>query len=182
MIKKNALIIIFILIYMNLNAKEESLSLGLRFQKSVGLYYENGLTFQYSNPDYLYFNDLEVGFSYFSSRFGSAISSNAISQDNFIFNATYSYLPFWYFEPNLKVNLGYFYADYESDIFDVLDNKSFLFSLEFGTFIITNSPLRIDISMGYNLITGDGMSGAGTLYPVFYQLGITWEIFHEVRK
>ncbi len=160
-------------------ANEKSLDIGLKFQKSIGLYYENGFMLQYSDPEYLYLDNAEIGFSYVSSRLGSAIGSNALKQDSYILNLTYKYFSFWKIDPLLRLNIGYFYSDYESDIFKNLDNSSLLFSCELGAKINTNSPLNINISLGYNFITGDGLSGAGSLYPVFYQMGVSWDLYYK---
>jgi hypothetical protein len=75
------------------------------------------------------------------------------------------------------LNTGYFIANYEDPVFDVLPNNSFLISPETGISYRFNFPLKAGVSLGYNLITGDGINGPGTLYPLYVQTSITWNIF-----
>lgn len=158
-------------------AQNQVLDVGLRLQKSVNLYYENGVTVQYTTEN-LMSNRLYFGFSYVTSRLGSAISSNAIKQDNFILSSTYYLRPAKMLQPFVRLNTGYFYADYEEAVFDDLPNSSLLLSPEAGLGFKTNSPLKIGASLGYNLITGDGVKGPGTLYPLYLQTSITWNMFN----
>lgn len=151
------------------------LDVGLRFQKSINLYYENGVSFHYTDET-LFSQRLYVGFSYVTSRLGSAWGSNALKQDNFLLSSTYFFRPMHKFQPFVRLNAGYFYADLESEIFDDLPNTSFLLSPEAGIGLKTNSPFKIMASIGYNVLTGDGIDGPGTLYPVFIQTTISWNI------
>jgi hypothetical protein len=64
-------------------------------------------------------------------------------------------------------------------MFDVLSRKSLLLSADIGLCFQTNTPLKVSTSLGYNFITGDGLSGPGTLYPLFYQLTISWNLFAD---
>jgi hypothetical protein len=77
------------------------------------------------------------------------------------------------------LNTGYFHADYEEDIFDVLPNNAFLFSVDAGLSYEFRIPLTVSLSAGYNLISGTGTSGPGTLYPVFYQMSVFYTIFKK---
>ena len=133
---------------------------------------------QYSNGrlkrDRLYF-----GFSYVTSRLGTAMHSNAVKQDNFLFNSAWFFRPKHTFRPFVRMNVGYFAADYGPEIFDVLPNTSMLLSPEAGAIFEMKSPLKITASLGYNLITGNGESGPGTLYPLFIQTTISWSLFKK---
>ncbi len=148
-----------------------SYDVGLRFQKTVDLYYENGITGQYNLT-----KRIIVGASYFTSRLGSAISSNAIKQDNFIVSGAYVFRPKKKLQPFARLNTGYFVADYESDIFKSLSNSSALLALDGGLLYSFKSPLKLNLSLGYNAITGDGTQGSGTLYPVFLQTSVMWNL------
>jgi hypothetical protein len=158
--------------------QESVLDVGVRLQKTVNLYWENGVSVQYSNkslkPDRLYF-----GFSYVTSRLGTAINSNAIKQDNFLFNTSWYFKPQHAFRPIVRLNLGYFVADYEEPIFDVLENTSFLLSPEIGAVFETKSPIKVMVTFGYNLITGDGTKGPGTVYPLYAQSTLSWTLFKK---
>lgn len=159
-------------------AQESVLDVGIRIQKTVNLYYENGFSVQYSDkrlkPDRLYF-----GFTYVTSRLGTALNSNAIPQDNFLFSGA------WYFRPNhvlrplVRLNSGFFVANYEEEVFNELPNSSFLLSPDIGVIFETTLPLKISLSLGYNLITGDGESGPGTLYPLYFQSTISWNLIKK---
>lgn len=153
------------------------LDVGVRFQKSINLYTENGFTVQYTNPR-LVNSRLYVGATYVTSRLGTALSSNAIKQDNLLLFAVYYFRPNWLLQPFVKANAGYFRADYGSDLFNDLPRTSLLASPEVGLCYCPNFPLKVSGSIGYNLLTGNGISGPGTLYPVFVQTSITWNLFN----
>lgn len=159
---------------------QAQLDVGIRLQKSINLYTENGLTMQYTNPKLVH-NRLYIGASYVSSRLGTALSSNAIKQDNVLATVSYYFRPTWLIQPVVKANIGYFRADYGNAIFDDLPQTSPLASTELGLCYCPNSPLKINGSVGVNLITGDGLAGPGTLYPVFVQTSITWNILKKLK-
>jgi hypothetical protein len=157
------------------------LDVGVRLQKSVNLYAENGITAQYTHPK-LASKRLYFGLSYVTSRLGTALGSNAIKQDNFLASASWHFRPNWLVRPVAKINVGYFAADYGSSLFDALPKTSLLASPEFGLCYCPNFPLKINASIGYNLITGDGLTGPGTLYPVFLQTSVTWNILKSAKN
>ena len=158
-----------------------SLDAGIRFQKTQNLYYENGVTHQYSKSRLLHKRQ-QVGFNYVSSRLGSAIGTNALKQDNIFLSGAYFFRPRRTIHPFLRANMGWFRADYESDLFRNLDNTSPLLSAELGLAVPAGSRLKTGASLGYNLITGDGSDSPGTLYPVFYQLSITYNILKPATQ
>jgi hypothetical protein len=165
------LLIIFIINSKQAKAQIHTYEVGIRFQKTVDLYYENGITGQY------YFtNRVIFGASYITSRLGSAMSSNAIKQDNYILSGSYLFRPKKPLQTFVRLNTGYFFADYESDIFNNLDNSSALLSLDAGLLYSFKSPLKLNLSLGYNVFTGDGINGPGTLYPVFFQTSVMWNL------
>ena len=146
---------------------------GIRIQKSIGLYWENGFTAHYSSPKILH-QQMHVGAAYYSSRLGTAVSSNAIKQDNFVLLAQYLFRRGKFFQPFAGIQAGYFTADYENKIFDVLDNSSPIMATEFGLSYKFKNPLRLQLAAGYNFIHGDGDKGAGTLYPYYLQTTLLW--------
>ncbi|MBA3899548.1 MAG: hypothetical protein H0X62_04935 [Bacteroidetes bacterium] len=169
------LIIIGCFYSMNCKAQESRLFIGPRLQKTLDLYHENGLSLQYANNKLISGRFL-IGFNYISSRFGSAIGSNAIKQDNFFLSGSYHFLHEKKLQPFTSLNAGYFRADFESEIFSSLPNSSPLISLEGGLAVYPVIPLKISASVGYNVISGNGMKGPGTLFPFFYQLSLGWNI------
>ncbi|TCD00192.1 outer membrane beta-barrel protein [Pedobacter psychroterrae] len=172
--KISSTLIVCLLLLATITSKSQtkSLDIGLRFQKTQDLYYENGITAQYQLS-----KRWAIGGSYYTSRLGSALSSNAIKQDNFIVSAAYLFRPERKLRPFVRANVGYFIADYESELFDNLSNTSAIASADAGLAYEFNCPLKVSLSLGYNGITGSGDEGAGTLYPVFYQASVTWNIF-----
>jgi hypothetical protein len=152
-------------------AQVHSFDIGLRFQKSIGLYYENGITGQYNLT-----RRWALGVTYITSRLGTAWGTNAIKQDNILASGTYKFRPAHALQPFLRGNLGYFTADYGSPMFDSLPHTSAIVSVDGGISYQFKLPVKVNLSLGYNAITGNGASGAGTLYPVFYQLSVTYNI------
>ena len=169
----------FVLIIMANFAKaqeqQHKLFLGPKFQATLGMYWENGMSFRYSPPwqqDQLY-----LGFDYVTSRWGSAISSKALQQDNYLLSVSYAFIKDSWFRPLTQLNFGYLYADYEYDIFKDLSNTSWLFSAEVGLLIQVDSfPVIATTSMGYNLLGGDGINNTGTVYPIFIQFSLLYDL------
>jgi len=162
------------------HAQSSVLDVGTRLQRDIGLYAENGVSLSYSDkklkPDRLYF-----GFTYFTSRLGTAFNTNAIKQDNFLVSTA------WYFRHNhtirpfTRLNAGYFYSHYP-EMFAILPHTSFLFSADAGLSFQTHSPLKVAASFGYNLISGKGNNNTpGTLYPLYYQLTLSWNILQLAK-
>ncbi len=148
---------------------------GILIQKTQKLYWENGFALDFTSPKILD-SRVHLGLSYATSRLGSALNSNAIKQDNFLFSMAYYFRHHKQFQPFTRVNLGYFLADYEDPIFDVLPNSAFMNSIDAGLSYCFNAPLTVNLSLGYNLNTGNGTTGPGTLFPVFYQMRIYYTL------
>lgn len=158
-------------------AQQRVLDVGIRLQKTVNLYYENGITLQYS-ADELASERLYFSLSYVSSRLGTAMGSNAIPQDNFLFSTSFFFRPSRLIRPIVRTNIGYFRAELE-EIFDDLPQNSLLLSSEAGICIDPKHPFKLTSSLGYNFISGDGLKGPGTLYPVFIQTSLSWDVFYH---
>ncbi|MBM4151236.1 MAG: hypothetical protein FJ219_06270 [Ignavibacteria bacterium] len=153
-------------------AQDDQLSLGFRLQHSIHMYNEHGITIDYT-PKKLLNDQLSFGATYVSTRFGSAINSNAILQDNILFHSTYVFSSSS-LSPLIRLNAGYCFADYESSLFDDIDPTMPLLSIETGVRYAFDVPLNIQAGLGYNLITSDGSSGIGTVYPLFVQCTLLW--------
>lgn len=152
------------------------LKVGLRIQKAQKLYWENGLGLDYTNPKFLD-SRLHLGASYATSRLGSALGTNAIKQDHYLVNVAYHFRHQKQLQPFARLNLGYFYADYEDAVFDVLPHSAFMTSIDAGISYEFKFPLTLNLSAGYNLNAGTGVAGPGTLFPIFYQLSFLYTIF-----
>lgn len=168
-----------VLVYMNLPsvslAQQSHIDIGLRSQKALGLYLENGFVSQISF-DRLADNRLFLGIGFISSRLGSALGSNAIKQDNYQVWLSYYFKNRRKLRPFVSLNSGYFSADYEAEIFDVLDRSSMLLSASSGLEWTSPIQLKVNMALGYNLISGNGLSGPGTLYPLFAQLNFFYPL------
>ena len=147
------------------------LGIGARVQKTEQLYWENGVGLDYTS-DFLLHKKIHLKMSYATSRLGSAIGSNALKQDNYLIGADWRFRSEKDFQLFAGINTGYFHFDTEVPIFDVLPHNSMLFSLETGFFYKFKFPMATSLSVGYNLINGDGVSKPGTLFPVYYQLSV----------
>jgi hypothetical protein len=183
MVKKNSTLVLLslFLVSTTVTAQNSVLDIGIRLQKTVNLYLENGISVNYSNknfkPDRWYF-----GFSYVTSRLGTAMGTTAIKQDNFLLSSSYFFGQKKALRPFVRANVGFFSADYGDKMFDVLPSKSPLLSLDLGLSYKTGIPLKLATSLGYNFITGNGLERPGTLYPVFYQLTASWNVFSHRKS
>jgi hypothetical protein len=150
----------------------DEISVGLKFQQSINMYNENGITVEYT-PKNLFNDQLSFGATYLSTRIGSAYNTNAIIQDNIVLHSSYMFSSSS-LAPLIRLNAGYCFADYESTLFDDIDASMPLISLEAGVRYAFDVPLIMQAGIGYNLITSDGSSGIGTVYPLFVQCSFLW--------
>ncbi len=151
---------------------------GIRIQKAQKLYWENGFAFDFTSPK-IWDRRIHLGASYVTSRIGSAMGSNAIKQDNLLISSGYHFRHKKDFQPFARLNMGYFHANYEDAIFNVLPNTSFLLSLDAGLSYEFKAPITLNLSAGYNLNSGTGSAGPGTLFPVFYQMSVYYTILKQ---
>lgn len=151
--------------------RPHDLRAGIIFQKTHYLYLENGIGVDYSHANILN-KQLHLKASYISSRFGSAMATNAIKQDNILLGADWRFRAAQGFEFPLGLNVGYFVADYEDPTFDALPNKTWLLSLEGGVVYNFDFPVSLSLTAGYNFNNGNGVDVPGTLFPVFYKLSV----------
>jgi hypothetical protein len=157
------------------HAQQIHVDLGLRSQKTFGLYFENGLVAQFSS-DSIAQNRISFGLGYISSRFGSALGSNAIKQDNYQIWMSYYFKKDRKLQPFVSLGSGYFKANYESDDFEVLNQGSLLLSATTGLEYTTPIKLKLNLALGYNFISGNGQDGPGTLYPLIGQVNFYYPL------
>lgn len=148
---------------------------GVVIQKTQKLYWENGVGADFTS-DFLLQKKLHLTAGYFTSRLGSAMNTNAIKQDNMVLGANWHFMPKRPFQIFAGLNAGYFFADYEEDMFNDLPNSSVLCQFNAGVEYKFNSPFTASLSMGYNAINGDGVNKPGSLFPFFYQLKVFYRI------
>src|ERR1035437_1460045 len=93
MIKFLFLTLPFLLFSGMLNAQQADsyeLGVGLRFQKTEQLYWENGVGADYTS-DFLFHKQVHLKLSYATSRLGSAMVGNAVKQDNYLVGADWRF-------------------------------------------------------------------------------------------
>ena len=169
------LLLLFITVINAQAIKPFELAVGLRVQKTEQLYWENGLTADYTS-DFLLHKKIHLKISYVSSRLGSAFLTNAIRQDNILIGADWRFRSDKDFQLFAGLNTGFFHADMELPQFDVLPHNSILLQLETGLFYKFKFPMATSLSVGYNAINGDGVNVPGSLFPVYYQLSVFYYI------
>ncbi|MDO9153627.1 MAG: hypothetical protein Q7U47_07970 [Paludibacter sp.] len=177
--KKTILISIFFLgtfLIANAQNSENDLNVGVLIQKTQHLYWENGIGVDFT-ADYLLNKHLHLKAGYVTSRLGSRMVSNAIKQDNLVLGFDFRFRPTKPFQIFAGLNTGFFYADYENPVFDVLPNTSLLLSTEAGVVYQFRYPdISVGLSAGYNFINGDGISKTGTLFPIYYKMGVFYKL------
>lgn len=155
----------------------QELNIGATFRKTHTMYWENGISAQYSfanfKPGQFY-----LGFDYLSSRLGSAFLSNALKQDSYLVSAA------WHFRKNktlgivAKLNTGYFHVSLEEEIFNELPNAAFLISPETGLFYdFKNLPLAVNLGAGFQMDMAEEGESPGTLQPLFYHLTLYYQLY-----
>ena len=174
---KTTLIVLFVLC--NIFTQAQTLKVGVRIQKTQEMYWENGISSQYSFAKFKP-KQFFVGFDYVTSRLCTAYNSNAIKQDNYLFSAS------WLFNKNkayhfiTRLNLGYFYSDLEEDIFKDIPNTSFLFSPELGfTYDFKKTPISLNLGTGFYIITAKEGYSPGTLQPLYFHFDIYYTLFKK---
>ena len=178
-VMRKCLIIIFLLSFQMTAWSQDLFYAGIRAQKTVNLYFENGIVLGYGSESLLNGKTI-FGVKYVTSRLGSALGSNAIKQDNvllygsYLFRETNKYLNVF-----TDLNMGYFHASYGSDIFSELPNNSLMISIEPGIRYKLYDEFDASASFGYNLLTGNGETRPGTLYPLFVQLSLQFKFIKQ---
>lgn len=175
---KITLVFLVSLFFIPLVAQETTkhdIKVGLIFQRTHYMYLENGIGVDYSNVS-IFQKQLHFKAAYISSRFGSAIESNAIKQDNFLLGADWRFRSGKSLEIPVGLNTGLFIADYENQAFDVLPNTAILFSMETGLVYNFDFPVTAGLTVGYNFKHGNGVDVPGTLFPLFYRLSVYYRL------
>jgi hypothetical protein len=165
-----------IFIFFTSITQAQTLKVGPRIQKTQNMYWENGISAQYSFENFKP-NQFFVGFDFVSSRLGTAFSSNAIKQDSYLLSGS------WHFNKNkpyhfvTRLNAGYFYSDLEEDMFKEIPNTAFLLSPEIGfSYDFKKLPISLNVGTGYYIITEKDGYSPGTLQPLYFHLDIYYTL------
>lgn len=151
------------------------LRVGLVMQQTQYLYNENGLGLDYT-CERLLDKKIHIKATYLSSRLGSAIGTNALKQDYFVFGAHYYFMSKKSLQILAGLNTGLFVVDYENPAFDVLPKSSAILAVETGLQYDFKLPITASLTAGYNVRSGNGIDIPGSLFPVFYKLSIMYRI------
>ena len=173
----NRYFILFVIFIFPFVLLSQELSTGAKFQKTTKMYWENGITVQYSFQNFAP-KKFVLGFDYVTSRLGSAINSNAIKQDNYSLSLSWNFTKENPFSLYGRINLGYFYSDYEEEIFAELPNTSFFVAPEITlAYKFTNLPFLLQAGGGYKTdFKAEGYS-PGTFQPLYFHFDVLYR-FH----
>lgn len=175
---------LFLLLFVNLitfsqtindsiKPKQHSLYGGIRVEKAMGFYYSSGAYLEFSSNKLLN-QRLNFGLTYVTSRLGTAFQSNAIPFWQLTANVNLMLRKKKHFKICFRLNGGYAQANYHDPIFDDLPQSSPIVSFEPGLLYDFKFPLRIGTGLGYNFITGNGITGLGVIYPVYFQFNAAY--------
>lgn len=157
-----------------INAQEDSIKwnieVGIRAKKFAGFYWENGLTGEISSESLMQ-NKLHFGANFTTSILGTAFLKNAIPTYNIELSALYYWRMDKQIQPLARINGGLAFADY-NNAYSSLPSFMPIFSLETGISYQASEIWRLTLSGGLNLITGNGVKGIGTVYPIFGQFSL----------
>ncbi len=175
-------IIIFSFILCTIIIHAQTLKVGARIQKTQEMYWENGISSQYSFAKFKP-NRFFIGFDYVSSRLGSAYNSNAIKQDSYIFSGSWLFNKSKPYHFLTRLNMGYFYSDLEYEIFNEIPNTSFLLAPELGfTYDFKKVPISLNLGIGFYIITAKEGYSPGTLQPLYFHFDIHYTLFKKDTK
>lgn len=173
--------ILLILLFCSSIAHSQILDVGVRIQKTHEMYWENGVSAQYSFPK-LKPNQLFFGFDYVTSRLGTAYNSNAIKQDSYLLSGSWLFNKSKPYHIVTRLNMGYFYSDLEEAIFKDVPNTAFLVSPEIGfKYNLKKLPLSLNLGTGFYIITAKEGYSPGTLQPFYYHFDIYYNLIKSKK-
>ena len=153
--------------------KQHILYGGVRVEKAMGFYYSSGVFIEFSSNKLLN-QRINFGLTYVTSRLGTAFQSNAIPFWQLTANVNLMLRKKKHFKICFRLNGGYAKANYHDPIFNDLPQSSPIVSFEPGLLYDFKFPLRIGTGLGYNFITGNGITGLGVIYPVYFQFNAAY--------
>jgi hypothetical protein len=161
-----------------IDTAKQDFSLGLRTKKYVGFYYLNGISGDISFKKVMD-HKLHFGFNVATSLLGSGLGSNAVTATEVELSVARYYRVHKRLQPVFRLNVGFANAHYGDAMFDDLPQNDMLLSFEPGlcyTFSQKQNRMKLLLSGGYNFISGNGMTGLGTVYPVYGLLSFFWKM------
>jgi hypothetical protein len=180
--KKLILFALIIGLSQNLSANEglpkHRLDAGIRSMKFVGFYWLNGLSAEYSSEKILD-HKIQFGLNMVSSLAGSAFLTNAIPTTQFELSVIKHFRHGRSFQPLIRLNTGFAHANYRDAQFDNLPQNGMLLSTEFGLSYrlpFMQEKLSLKACLGYNIFSGNGITGLSTVFPVYSQFSVLYRL------
>ncbi len=157
----------------------QTFNVGIKIQKSHLMYWENGISAQYSFEKFKP-NQFYLGFDYLTSVLGSALGSNALPQHRYLASAAWHFRKEKAFQIVTKLNVGFLHVNLGSDLFKDLPQNAFLVSPEVGLrYNFTQLPLAVHLGGSWNLNFAPEGNSPGTLTPLAYNLTIYYPLFKK---
>lgn len=164
-----------ILLFICLISNAQGYKIGLKFNKTRTMYWENGISARISLKNFKLRN-FYIGFDYTSSRFGTALKSNALKQDNYVLHASWYFFPRKSYHIITTLNAGYFYVDLEEAIFKELPHSTHYISPEIGiSYEFKHFPIEPCLSSGYRKDFKDEGKSPGTFQPLYYSFSVFYK-------
>lgn len=170
------ILIILVILFTKITFSQDSTSvkteIGIRTKKQVGFYWVNGLTAECSTPK-IAMGSLHFGINITSSILGTAFRSNAIPT----LETELSLIKYFRYrkslQPITRLNFGFAKAFYGND-YSSIPSKSIVLSIETGLRYRLKNYLYASLYGGYNVITGNGINGLATIYPIYSGIGLNF--------
>jgi hypothetical protein len=152
----------------------DDMRIGICMKKFYGFYLSSGVTVFADESTFGI--PLATGVHLTSSYLGSATFSQALPLFMTELFANYRFRSGKALQPFAGILIGGAFTNYKDPVFKYLPQAQTLFAPELGIACNFKSPLQVSASFGYYLTTGNGKRGLGLVYPLFGQLGITYNL------
>lgn len=147
---------------------------GVIVNKMLGFYWLNGVSAEV-NSQKICKGKMDLGVNLYSSSLGSAFFSNAIPVHAIELYGQKRFRSSKKVNPLVGFNLGFAKAFYGGD-FDELPQSSLLLAPEFGLGYRFIPKMSARFTLAYNVINGNGVKGAGFIYPVCLRVKLLYHL------
>lgn len=121
----------------------------------------------YSNYN-LAAHKLQFRFAYLTTRMEQVFRENIPKEDYFLFSPIWHFRRNGLFDPTVHADLGYMRYDTEIKVFDVLENETWIASVNVGLGLnLSGGEWGFNYQIGYNLIIPE----SGHIYPAVFGIG-----------
>lgn len=154
------------------------LDAGVRSMKYVGFYWLNGFGAEFSS-ERIFGHKVQFGLNMVSSLAGSAFLSNALPTSQFEVSVIKHFRHGKAFQPLIRLNTGFAHANFKDAEFENLQQNTMLLSTEFGLSYrmpFMGEKMTLKACLGYNIFSGNGVSGLSTVFPVYSQFSLLYRL------